>query len=378
MNTAKRIIGLISIALCSALPGSTTCAQPSVLVGISVPLPSVEINVESDFYEPLTPHGEWVVVGTYGRCWRPARVETGWRPYCNGSWQRTDVGWYWVSDEPWAWATYHYGRWDFTDQYGWYWVPQVQWAPAWVSWHSGGGYVGWAPLQPSVTLSASGYVGFNVSLVSPRAFVFVEERRFLEPIRPTTVVVNSSTIINKTTVISNTKMVNNTVINEGPDTTTIEKASGRKAVAMPAQELRHKTEAAVASNQPTPTATGDKTFQPSASGQTEPRGKKTEAAPASSEKKTDGAPHETTAPVQKKNEAQSEKWKPSPTAPELKPKAMPEAKPEVKRPAADKQPALPKADKKALPPAKDKPAPSEKKGASEADTDKDKDNKRKE
>src|ERR1041385_2664300 len=84
MNKTKRLTGKLSIVLCSALLGYTTYGQPSVSVGISVPLPSVEIRAESDFYEPLTPHGEWVVVGSYGRCWRPARVEAGWRPYCNG------------------------------------------------------------------------------------------------------------------------------------------------------------------------------------------------------------------------------------------------------------------------------------------------------
>ncbi|HXT41808.1 MAG TPA: DUF6600 domain-containing protein, partial [Candidatus Angelobacter sp.] len=141
MNKTKPLIGMIGLVMCGAVSGYTTFGQPSLSVGVSVPLPAVEIRTDSDFYEPLTPLGEWVVIGSYGRCWRPARVEAGWRPYCNGKWQRTDAGWYWVSDEPWAWATYHYGRWDFTDQYGWYWVPQTQWAPAWVSWHSGGGYV---------------------------------------------------------------------------------------------------------------------------------------------------------------------------------------------------------------------------------------------
>jgi len=33
--------------------------------------------------------------------------ERDWRPYCNGHWQRTEAGWYWVSDDPGAWATYH-------------------------------------------------------------------------------------------------------------------------------------------------------------------------------------------------------------------------------------------------------------------------------
>ena len=226
MNKAKRLVGKIGFVLCTALLGAltgyTTYGQPSVSVGVSVSLPSVEIRAVSDFYEPLAPQGEWVVIGSYGRCWRPHHVEADWRPYCNGSWQMTDAGWYWVSDEPWAWATYHYGRWNFTDQYGWYWVPQTQWAPAWVSWHEGGGYIGWAPLYPS-----------GVRVISPRAYVFVEERHFMEPVRSSTAIAYNTTIINRT------------VINKGPATTVIEKASGRKVQAVPVQELRHREEAPV-------------------------------------------------------------------------------------------------------------------------------------
>jgi hypothetical protein len=97
------------MVLCSALLGCITYGQPVVEVGVSVPLPavvaSVEIHVESDFYEPLAPDGDWVIIGSYGRCWRPGHVARDWRPYCNGNWEFTDAGWYWVSDEPWAWAT---------------------------------------------------------------------------------------------------------------------------------------------------------------------------------------------------------------------------------------------------------------------------------
>jgi hypothetical protein len=182
----KWLIGMIGFVMCGTLPGFTTYAQPSASVGVSVTLPSVEIRAASDFYEPLSPYGRWAVVGSYGRCWIPGQVARDWRPYCNGYWQRTDSGWYWVSDEPWAWATYHYGRWDLSAQFGWYWVPQTQGAPAWVSWYSGGGYIGWAPLYPS-----------NVRVISPQAYVFVEERHFMEPIRNSTVVVNNTTIINK-------------------------------------------------------------------------------------------------------------------------------------------------------------------------------------
>jgi hypothetical protein len=225
---------------------------PSVEVEASVGSVGVSIRAESDFYEPLSPYGRWEVVGSYGRCWIPARVEANWRPYSNGRWQRTDAGWYWSSEEPWAWATYHYGRWDFSGQFGWYWVPQTQWAPAWVSWHEGGGNIGWAPLHPSARISVGGSVELNVALIAPQAFVFVEPRRFLQPVSPTTVVVNNNTtIINKTVNITNIKIVNNTVINEGPRTQVIEQASGQKLQAVPVRELRRKQEAAVVARQRT-------------------------------------------------------------------------------------------------------------------------------
>lgn len=249
MKNIKCSAGNMAIAVCSALLSYTAHGQPTVEVtapSVQIALPSVEIRTESDFYEPLAPQGEWVVVGSYGRCWRPAHVSHDWRPYCNGSWQRTDAGWYWVSDEPWAWATYHYGRWDYADDVGWYWVPQVQWAPAWVSWHQGGGYIGWAPLQPRVSVSVRGYVGFKQSRLPSRAYVFVQPGHFLEPVRATTVVVNTTTIINKTVIISNTKVVNNTVINGGPTTAVIEKASGRRVQPVAVHQLRQREEAPVA------------------------------------------------------------------------------------------------------------------------------------
>lgn len=205
----------------------------------------VVIRDERDFYEPLSPYGHWEYVGSYGRCWVPAGVDPSWRPYCNGHWESTDAGWYWVSDEPWGWATYHYGRWDFDARVGWFWVPQTMWAPAWVSWHRGAGYVGWCPLPPSARIASSGVIEVNTRALPQRGFVVVEERRFLEPVRPTTVV-NNTTIINKTVNITNIKVVNNTVINEGPRTHDIEQVSGRKLRPVPARELRQKIETPVA------------------------------------------------------------------------------------------------------------------------------------
>jgi hypothetical protein len=345
MKKAKRLIGMIGVLLCGALPGFTTSAQPAVSVGVSVGLPSVEIRAASDFYEPLTPYGRWEVVGSYGRCWIPGRVEAGWRPYCNGYWQRTDAGWYWVSAEPWAWATYHYGRWNLSAQFGWYWVPQTQWAPAWVSWHSGGGYIGWAPLYPS-----------GVRVISPQAYVFVNQGRFLDPVSPATVVVNNTLIINKT------------VINKAPATAAIEKASGRKVQAVQVQELRHKEEAAVVAKQKTPTSPSQTKVLATARSGTVPSEKKTVVAyvPPQVEKPA-VAPREYAAPAPQNSKTQSEMRKPVPAATEAKPAPAPEIKhptaikeptPQIsnKQPIKQVKPAQPVSEQ----PAKEKPAVSEK------------------
>ncbi len=199
---------------------------------------SVTISAAADFHVPLAPHGAWVEVDTYGRCWRPSGIAVTWRPYCHGEWVWTDHGWYWESDEPWAWATYHYGRWVYHPRHYWVWVPGTEWAPAWVSWRSGGGYVGWAPLPPTrLTVS----FGFR----HPE-FVFVQSARFHQPIRHNTVIVNNTTIINKTKIVSRepvreTRTVEGSrkevYVNKGPQPDELEKATGRKAQALPIQQV---------------------------------------------------------------------------------------------------------------------------------------------
>jgi hypothetical protein len=234
---------------------------PVVVTPAPAEPPVVVIQAETDFYEPLSPHGEWVVVGSYGRCWRPTRVAVGWRPYCDGYWRRTDAGWYWVSDEPWGWATYHYGRWDWSVQFGWIWVPQTRWAPAWVSWRHGAGYVGWAPLPPSARISMRGDLEVRETSFAPRAYVFVSEQRLLEPVRPTTVIANNTTIINQTVNITKVQVVNQTVINEGPRPEIIERRSGRKIEAVPVRELRHHEETEVVKREHIAPARPDKRDQ---------------------------------------------------------------------------------------------------------------------
>ena len=121
----------------------------------------------------------------------------------------TDCGWYWVSDEQWGWATYHYGRWAYDSYYGWVWVPDTEWGPSWVSWREGGEYVGWAPLPPGSGFGPEGY--WRERAVSDRFFVFVGVNHFAEPVHRRTVIVNNTTIINKTVNITKITRVNNAV-----------------------------------------------------------------------------------------------------------------------------------------------------------------------
>jgi hypothetical protein len=90
-------------------------------------------------------YGSWVYEAPYGYVWYPA-VAAGWRPYHEGYWRSLPAyGWTWVGHDAWGWPTHHYGRWGHARS-RWFWIPGFQWGPAWVSWASAPGYVGWCPL----------------------------------------------------------------------------------------------------------------------------------------------------------------------------------------------------------------------------------------
>src|SRR3954453_17333173 len=173
---ATRII-LLGLVLSGGLAGASSAAA-SISAGIHIG-PSGRARVDLGFfYDDLASYGRWIQRPRYGWVWTPRVVARSWRPYEYGHWVWTDLGWTWVSDEPFGWATYHYGRWYDDPDYGWEWVPGNEWAPAWVAWQEGDDYVGWAPLPPSVDFRPG--VELSVSL-APEAYVFVQERQFLAP-----------------------------------------------------------------------------------------------------------------------------------------------------------------------------------------------------
>lgn len=102
--------------------------------------------------------GSWQYDASYGYVWFPT-VAAGWRPYYDGYWSSIrPYGWTWIGGGAWAWPTHHYGRWGYT-RARWFWIPGNRWSPAWVSWGSAQGFVGWCPLgfdnRPVFALSAA-------------------------------------------------------------------------------------------------------------------------------------------------------------------------------------------------------------------------------
>ena len=186
------------------------------------------------FYGELAPYGRWIERGRYGWVWEPTRVPVGWRPYSAGRWVETDYGWTWISAEPWGWATYHYGRWLLDPDYGWLWVPGTEWGPAWVSFQEGDGYIGWAPLPPSVGFRVG--IGIQIgglslsAAIDPYAYSFVPERNFLDERLEGVVLppARNVTFIRSTTNITNIRMDHDRVMNEGIPVQRIEQATGQR------------------------------------------------------------------------------------------------------------------------------------------------------
>jgi len=197
-------------------------------------------DVSVDFFYNNLSGGNWIEVGDYGYCWQPdVAVTTGWRPYADGYWAYTDLGWTWVSYEDFGWATYHYGRWVRLRGLGWIWVPgrdeDLEWGPAWVSWRTGGDYIGWAPLPPrrrGVAISFGARIGGRVDIdfdIGPDYYNFVDVRYIGEPVLRDRIYRSSQnvTYINQTVNVTNITFQDNRVYNYGPDYNTLSTRSSR-------------------------------------------------------------------------------------------------------------------------------------------------------
>ena len=154
-----------------------------------------DISLQS-FYDELSPYGTWIQDPQYGYVWRPDADQGDFRPYyTNGRWAMTEYGNTWVSNYDWGWAPFHYGRWVYNRYNQWVWIPDTVWGPAWVSWRSGGGYYGWAPMGPGMNIN----VNFNIPNLW---WVFVPQRNIYYDNFPRYYSRRNMVIINNTTIIN--------------------------------------------------------------------------------------------------------------------------------------------------------------------------------
>lgn len=183
---------------------------------------SVSLQV---FYDELSPYGRWIHDPVYGYVWVPDAGPDFWPYSTSGYWVFTDFGWTWVSHYPWGWAPFHYGRWYYDPFYGAVWVPGYEWGPAWVCWRHSGGYYGWAPLQPGISISV-GYSNYNPG---PKYWRFVRQNHFgstnISNYYETEG--NNANIIRSSTVIRNTHVdnVRNTTYIAGPERGEVQKVT---------------------------------------------------------------------------------------------------------------------------------------------------------
>jgi hypothetical protein len=226
----------------------------------------VDLSIDF-FYENLSDNGDWVEVGDYGYCWQPsiAVSNASWRPYTDGYWAYTDQGWTWISYEDFGWATYHYGRWMRLRGRGWVWVPGREWGPAWVSWRTGGDYVGWAPLPPrrageywdESPITARVDIDFDIG---PASYNFIDVRYIGEPVLRERIFAPEQNVnyITKTVNVTNITYNNSAVYNYGPDYNTLSRYSTRPIQRLTLQRETNVDPAAAAKSKSVMKVEGDK------------------------------------------------------------------------------------------------------------------------
>ncbi len=215
----KTKLSVLVLLLALGVPAFAEAPAPPQGVGVSFGV----------FYSSLDSYGEWIQLEPEYYVWRPFRTGPSWRPYYNGNWEWTPDGWYWVSDEPWAWAVYHYGRWYYDDDYGWVWAPGYDWAPAWVEWRYSGDVIGWAPLGPYAVFRTGFGIHYYHSWITPNSYwCFVGTRYMGGPsmYRHIYDVRYNHRYLGTTRSVDGVGYEHNRIINRGPDRRFIEQRSG--------------------------------------------------------------------------------------------------------------------------------------------------------
>jgi hypothetical protein len=206
---------------------------PAILLGLLLLLTGTtnmamaqneDVSLQS-FYDELSPYGTWIQDPEYGYVWRPDVDQEEFRPYySNGRWVMTEYGNTWVSNYDWGWAPFHYGRWIYNRYNNWIWIPDTVWGPAWVSWRSGGGYYGWAPLGPSINININ--IGRSYR-VPDFCWNFIPQGHIYYNSYPRYYGGRNNVYIRNTVIINNTYVRNSRTYYTGPRVDDVRRATNR-------------------------------------------------------------------------------------------------------------------------------------------------------
>jgi hypothetical protein len=203
MKTMKKLPAIV-LGLLLLVTGTTQNAMAQ----------NEDVSLQS-FYDELSPYGQWIQDPQYGYVWRPDVDQEEFRPYyTNGRWAMTEYGNTWVSNYDWGWAPFHYGRWVYNRYNNWVWIPDTVWGPAWVSWRSGGGYYGWAPLGPSISIGIN--IGRGGYRIPDMCWNFIPYDNIYYSNYPRYYGHRNRVYIQNTVIINNTYVRNNRTYYTGP------------------------------------------------------------------------------------------------------------------------------------------------------------------
>ena len=220
----RLIMTLVLIGFSNATSVSAPPAPQDFPVGVSTSFGDADY-----FYGALSPYGEWLELDAGFYAWRPKHTRYGWRPYLHGRWAWTDYGWYWISSEPFGWATFHYGRWYDDNYYGWVWIPDRTWGPAWVEWRYNNDYLGWAPLPPYASFSLNIGIRFTTHWFAPHHYWnFVRYRHMISPsvFREVVPIEHARRLISTTRSAGRYDFESGHVVNQGVDREIIKRRGG--------------------------------------------------------------------------------------------------------------------------------------------------------
>lgn len=171
------------------------------------------------FLHILNPHGKWTQEAS-SKIWSYTPLQSPeLPPFINGRWIYSDYGWHWQGNEPYAWATSHYGFWKRTESGSWSWIPSPEWHSNPVDWRGTQTHIGW---RPSALNKMGDFVESEEKRVAhPEEWIFVKKEDFDQPLTLSKIITGADAqeILLASSALSHEAHLYRVIPRAGPDPT---------------------------------------------------------------------------------------------------------------------------------------------------------------